>query len=162
MLKIVDAFILSQDELRRLTASAVAEDGIAPTDSYVDENDGPFVAVPVCNILNDLVLFTVVHMGPDRVPPKLPDDLTVDQFFAIVDGSVRAQAAQMRQSRNGVCLEIAKAEFSSLTPMKDRMDPATVSKYKYFGLEFLARQMERCGYDDVAVTIRKARDEHAT
>lgn len=161
MLKIVEAFILSQDELRRLTATADEVGIAAPTDSYVDENDGPFVAVPVCNTLSDMVLFTVVHMGPDRVPPKLPDDLTVDQFFAIVDGSVRAQAAQMRKSRYGVCLEISKAEFSGLTPMKDRIDPATVSKFKYFGLEFLARQMELCGYDEVAVTIRKARDEHA-
>ena len=133
---------ITHAELAELTAKAAAIGASCPTDEYLAEHPvAEFLAVPVMRTTDEHTLVALTALNPETMkaeyePPQLPNNLSVDAFFGVIDGSRRTQ----RQHVALVFLEVPGGWQDAQPDERRLLLPLKVGRwYQREGLEYMAR-----------------------
>ena len=135
---------LTHAEVTELIEHAAARGASCPTEEYLaDHARNDFLAVPVCHTTDEDMLVALTAIDPQTMravpePEELPDDLTVEDFFAVIDGSRRTQHLRRRQIA-AVFLEVAPRFQAGLGERKLLLPLRVGRWFQREGLLYLAR-----------------------
>lgn len=145
----MQAYHLTHAEALVLTEMAVEMGASAPTDEYLADHEGcTFLAVPVCHTTATEFLMGLTAYDAElgsAVPEreKLPDNLTVEKFFEVLDGKRRTIGRAHGQVAV-VFLEAPKNVEPTLAKLPQPLPLRVGYWYQREGLLYLAHQLDPC------------------